>query len=179
MPAVIEGPALEAPPYPAVMTPDSSEGRERMARLEVQVDANRRQIETFAPLVLQVERVQWGLDELASDLKQFREDAREQRAADDKKRADELHDLRRGLSDQILVIADGLKGCSTKIGEVADAQRAWQESERQRRDDESKAEKVERTQDVISRRALYGVLGAAALAACAAIIAPILSAIFG
>lgn len=160
--------AATAPPYPEAMTPESSEGRERMARLEVQVDANKRQIETLGSLPLAVERVQWRLDELAESLKKA-----------EVSRLDENRELRRAFSDQILVVTDGLKGCSSKINEVADAQRKWQEAENARRAEDAKTVRVERTQDIVSRRTLYGVLGAAGLAALAAIVAPILNAIFG
>lgn len=160
--------AATAPPYPEAMTPESSEGRERMARLEVQVDANKRQIETLGSLPLAVERVQWRLDELAESLKKA-----------EIARLDDSRELRRAFASDILVVTDGLKGCSSKINEVADAQRKWQEAENARRAEEAKTVRVERTQDIVSRRTLYGVLGAAALAALAAIVAPILNAIFG
>jgi len=101
------------------MTPESYEGRERLSRLEERVDSNRRQIDTLAPLVRDVGRLQWGLDDLANDLKQFRDDMRDQRIEDEKKRADEIHGLRRSVSDQILVVTDGLKNCSDKIGQLA------------------------------------------------------------
>lgn len=171
--------AAAAPTYPEGMTPDSSEGRERLTRLEERVSSNYRQIEALGPLVKDVARIQWNLDEVMSDLRELRSDMRTARVEEKKERGDEIHDLRRSLSDQILVIADGLKGCSTKIGEVADEQRAWQKAERERRDNEARAILDERTQDTISKRTLYGVLGAAALAALAAILAPIISAIIG
>lgn len=135
--------AATAPPYPEAMTPESSEGRERMARLEVQVDANKRQIETLGSLPLAVERVQWRLDELAESLKKA-----------EVARLDESRELRRAFSDQILVVTDGLKGCSTKINEVAEAQRKWQESDRDRR--EAEREKRENEAKAANREAEQG-----------------------
>jgi DNA repair ATPase RecN len=159
------------------MTPESYEGRERLSRLEERVDSNRRQIDTLAPLVRDVGRLQWGLDDLANDLKQFRDDMRDQRIEDEKKRADEIHGLRRSVSDQILVVTDGLKNCSDKIGQLADSQRKHHEAEQRRREEEQKTIRAEKGQDVVSRRTLYGILGAAGIAALAAIAAPILNAI--
>jgi len=159
------------------VAPDTPEGRERITRLEERVDSNRRQIDTLAPLMRDVGRLQWGLDELAEDLKQFRQDVREQRIEDDRKRADEMHSLRRSVSDQILVVTDGLKSCSNKISEVADVQRKHHEAEQRRREKEEKTVRIEKSQDVVSRRTLYGILGAAGIAALAAIVAPILNAI--
>jgi hypothetical protein len=161
----------------AVMTPDTGEGRERLSRLEERVDSNRRQIDTLAPLVRDVGRLQWGLDDLANDLKQFRDDMRAQRLEDEKKLNNELHSLRRSVSDQILVVTDGLKSCSNKIGDLAESQRKHHEAEQRRREEEAKTVRVEKSQDVVSRRTLYGILGAAGIAALAAIVAPILNAI--
>jgi DNA repair ATPase RecN len=161
------------------MTPDTPEGLQRLSRLEERVDSNRRQIDTLAPLVRDVGRLQWGLDDLANDLKELRDDMRAQRLEDEKKRNDELHDLRRSVSQQILVVTDGLKGCSDKITEVADTQRKHHEAEQRRREEEQKTVRVEKSQDVVSRRTLYGILGAAGIAAIAAIVAPILNAILG
>lgn len=137
-----EGAAAEAE-----MTPESPEGRERLVRAEERIESNRRQIDALAPLIKDVGLLQWNLSELAGDLKEFRQDMREQRAEDQKKRADEIHELRRSMSDQILVIADGLKTCSTQVKEVADAQRAWQEAERDRRE----AERVKREENATQR----------------------------
>lgn len=179
--------AAIASPYPDLeMSPESSEGRERITRVEERVESNRRQIETFAPLVRQVERVQWQLDELTDDFKQFRSDLREQRAADGKSRAEELLDLRRSVSDQILVVTDGLKGCSNKITELAEAQRAWQESERVRRErdrerrdeqqrEDEKLEAQTTTEKFIARYGLRATIGAALIAAIASILNTVLS----
>lgn len=174
MPALV---ALPSAYSGETMTPESSEGRERITRVEERVDANRRQIETFAPLVRQVERVQWNLDELTEDFKQFRTDLREQRAEDGKKRADELHDLRRSMSDQILVVTDGLKSCSKKINEIADAQQDWQEAERDRREGVAETEKAEKTSDKMSRRAMWGLIGAAAVTGLLGLITQLITAL--
>jgi small-conductance mechanosensitive channel len=179
--------AAIASPYPDLeMSPESSEGRERITRLEERVDSNRRQIETFAPLVRQVERVEWRLDELADDFKQFRGDLREQREADGRHRTEELSDLRRSVSDQILVVTDGLKGCSNKITELAEAQQAWQESERVRRErererreeqkrEDAKIEAQTATEKFIARYGLRATIGAALVAAAASILNTVLS----
>jgi DNA repair ATPase RecN len=159
--------------------PDSPEGRERIGRIEERVENNRRQIDTLAPLVRDVGRLQWGLDELASDLKQFRLDVREQRTTDKQDRAAELEELRRGVSSQILVVTDGLKGCSDKIGALSDMHRKHHADEMQRRADESKATREAGTQDLLSRRALYGILAASAIGAIGVILTPIINALLG
>jgi hypothetical protein len=58
----------------AVMTPDSTDGRERITRLEERVESNRRQIEMLGPLPLQVGLVQRGQDELREDMAELRHD---------------------------------------------------------------------------------------------------------
>ena len=152
----------------AVMAPDSSEGRERLSRIEERVDANRRQIEVFGPLPLAVALVQRAQEEFRDDLKEFRADV-------DRR----FEKTEKSMADQNMALLDVVNKCGTKIGEVGKALEEYREQERKRREEEAKTIRVEKTQDVVSKRTLYGVLGAAGLASLAALLTPIISAIFG
>src|SRR4051794_28912985 len=85
------------------MTPESFEGRERIARLESQVDSNRRQIDTLAPLVLQVGLVQRSQDDLREDVKDLR------------------RDMEVGFDRQERSIGNQFAACSQEIARVAKA----------------------------------------------------------
>jgi len=148
------------------MPPDSSEGRERLSRIEERVDANRRQIEVFGPLPLAVALVQRAQEEFRDDLREFRVDV-------DRR----FEKTEQSMANQNIALLDGLNACSSKIGDVGKALEDYREAERKRREEEAKTIRVEKTQDVVSQRTLYGILGAAGIAALAAIVAPILNAI--
>jgi hypothetical protein len=157
-----------APVSSDVVSPDSSEGRERLSRIEERVDANRRQIEVFGPLPLAVALVQRAQEEFRDDLKEFRADV-------DRR----FEKTEKSMVDQNRALLDQVSKCGTKISEVGKALEEYREAERKRREEDAKTIRVERTQDVVSKRTLYGVLGAAGLASLAALLTPIMSALFG
>lgn len=106
--------------YRLPMTPESSEGRERIVRLEGQVEDIERQVDrnerTFGPLPLAVERLQWTIDAINNRL-----DKRD--AADDER----FERLARSFENQI-------SACADRIGKLAESQEAWHKSERDRRE---------------------------------------------
>jgi gamma-glutamylcysteine synthetase len=165
------------------MTPESSEGRERLSRLEERVESNRRHIErnelTFGPLPLSVALVQQAQDEFRQDLRDFRDSISARFREVDNQRKEDNADLKKRMADQNLALLDQVQACSRKIGDVAETVRKHHEAEAKRQEEEAKTVRVEKTQDVISRRTLYGVLGAAGLASIAALLTPIISALFG
>lgn len=159
-----------------VVAPDSTEGRERIARMEGKIEDVERQIgrneRTFGPLPLQVALIQKGLDDLTSDLRQMEaaQDKRFERF--ERKVEDDLETLARSFSGQFAA-------CSSEIAKVADTMREHHRAEQERRQEEAKTVRVERTQDVVSRRTLYGILGASAIGALGVILTPLLNALFG
>src|SRR4051812_25718424 len=141
MPALV---ALPAAYSGKTMTPESSEGRERIARMEVQIDANRRQIETLAPLALQVGLVQRGQEELRDDMKELRQDM------------DARFDRQeRSMSNQFAA-------CSSEIARVAKAL-------------EARDERI--VTDKTSRRAMWGLVTAAAVTGLLGLVAQIITAL--
>lgn len=165
------------------MAPDSSEGRERLSRLEERVESNRRHIErndmTFGPLPLSVALVQQAQEEFRQDLRDFRDAINTRFREVDKQRKEDNEELRKRMADQNLALLDQVTSCGKKIADVAETMRKHHEAEARRQEEEAKTVRVERTQDVVSRRTLYGVLGAAALASLAALLTPVLNALFG
>jgi predicted nucleic acid-binding Zn-ribbon protein len=134
----------------AVMTPDSSEGRERITRLEERVESNRRQIEMLGPLPLQVGLVQRGQDELREDMAQLRRDTQE---------------WQKDFSRQV---KSDLIHCSNEIAKVAKSF------------ENSRAEAtVDRRDDRTSRRAMWALLGAAAITGILTLAATLVQAIAG
>lgn len=161
------------------MTPDSSEGRERITRLESRLEDVRSDVErnerTFGPLPLAVERLQWTIDAINARLdKHDREDE------------ERFEKLTRSFENQLI-------NCRTAVNDVATEQKrqsevflAWQEKERQRREAERKeAEELRRqeekdaqtskTEKFIAKYGLVGVLGAAVITAAATILNTVLS----
>lgn len=162
----------------------------RVGKHDVQITSLEHQHRALAPLAGQLPLLMQEIQTLNANLsrheregreraERIEREAREDRERDAKMHTDALERLARSFGDQILVVTDGLHTCSTKVGELAQSQKEWQDAEAKRRQDEAKAAKDETKQDVVSRRTLYGVLGAAGLAAFAAIVAPILNAILG
>jgi septal ring factor EnvC (AmiA/AmiB activator) len=122
-------PAVADRPYALSMTPESSEGRERIARMEVQIDANRRQIEMLAALPLQVGVIQERLDSLRSDLHEAERERDHRLDRHEAKVDGALERLAESFSNQIAT-------CSNRIAQMQEAQQKWQEADQKRRDDE-------------------------------------------
>lgn len=165
--------AIADRPYALTMTPESSEGRERIARMEVQIDANKRQIEMLAALPLQVGVIQERLDSLRADLHQA-ERERDQRLDRHEAKVDgALERLARSFTDQIAT-------CSNRIAQMQEAQQKWQEADRERREaerekrraqerEDAKAADTSKVQMLVARYGLAATLVAALIAAGAAV----------
>lgn len=126
------------------MTPESSEGRERIARMEVQIDSNRRQIETLAPLALQVGLIQRSQEDLRDDMRELRQD------------------IDQRFDRQERSIGNQFAACSQEIARVAQAL-------------ESRDERV--VTDKTSRRAMWGLVTAAAVTGLLGLIAQLITAL--
>lgn len=152
------------------MSPESSEGRERIVRLESRIqdvaeDVARNE-RTFGPLPLAVERLQWTIDAINSRL-----DKR------DVEEAERFEKLARSFENQVIA-------CKGSVDDVAKEQRrqsevflAWQEKERERREAEKQTEKMDKTTDRTSKRAMWGLVGAAAVAGVLGLITQLVTAL--
>lgn len=143
------------------MTPDTPESR--LARAEERISANARQIETLGPLVLQVERLQWTLDEFREDLKERNSEVERRLEKHEKATEENLERMARSFENQITA-------CSSQVARLAEAQEKWQQDERQRREDQAREERQTTTQRLVARYGLVGVLIAALVGACASIV---------
>ena len=130
-----------------VVAPESSEGRERIARLEGQVDDVERQVErnerTFGPLPLAVERLQWTIDAINTrlDKRDHEDDAR-------------FEKLTRSFENQITA-------CSNAVARVGDVAQELQEAERARVKRERERERTEERKEESSAQrfvARYGLV---------------------
>lgn len=154
----------------ATMTPESSEGRERIVRLESRIqdvaeDVARNE-RTFGPLPLAVERLQWTIDAINNRL-----DKR------DIEEAERFEKLARSFENQVIA-------CKGSVDEVVKEQRRqsevfleWQEKERNRREDLAKTEKQDQTTDKTSRRAMWALIGAAAVTGVLGLITQLVTAL--
>lgn len=118
------------------MSPDSDASR--ISRLEERVDSNRRQIEMFGPLPLQVGLVQKGLEDLAEDLKAARRDEarrfeRFERDVDERidkfeARQEKQFDAAvRSFENQVLA-------CKGSVDAIATSFKEWQDKQTDRKD---------------------------------------------
>ena len=146
----------------AVMTPDTSEGRERIARLEGQVDDVERQVQrnerTFGPLPLAVERLQWTIDAINTrlDKRDREDDAR-------------FEKLTRSFENQIAACSSAVAEANSGLRELAEAEherrKREQEYERQLTQEQDSA-----TQRFVARYGMTAVLGAALIGAITSIL---------
>jgi len=152
------------------MSPESSEGRERIVRLESRIqdvaDDVTRNERTFGPLPLAVERLQWTVDAINTRL-------------DKKDREDEerWEKLSRSYENQIIA-------CKSAVDDVAKEQKrqsevflAWQDRERERREDLADTAVAQRSSDKVSRRAMWGLIGAAAVTGVLGLVTQIITAL--
>ena len=123
------------------MSPESSEGRERIARLEGQVDDVERNVarneRTFGPLVLAVERLQWTVDAINSRL--------DKRDKEDEERFDKMT---RSFENQITA-------CSNQVAQVSEAMRQHHAAEQERREKQREQREQTSTQKFVAR---YGLI---------------------
>lgn len=132
--------------------PESSEGRERISRLEERVDSNRRQIEMLGPLPLQVGLIQRGQDDLREDMAELRHeiDARFTRQATRQEKWQE--EFQRSISNQFAA-------CSAEISKVAETMRKHHEESAKRRELEREKREEEAGQTSLQRIvARYGLI---------------------
>ena len=135
-----------------VEVPDSQEGRERITRLEERVESNRRQIEVFGPLPLQMGLVQRGQEELREDLRELSREMDERFDRQEQHRQAWQEKFERSITLQI-------GECSNRIAQMAEVLKHRDEVDTRGR-----------TEKAIARWGTLGVLGAALLAAGASIL---------
>ena len=144
------------------MVPESSEGRERITRLEERVDSNRRQIEMLGPLPLQVGLVQRGQEELRDDLAQLRRDMEVRFDRDGRERRDWEERFERSVGNQFAT-------CSGEIAKVAGRFDKWVADEERRRREDTQAEAQSATERFVAKYGLRATIGAAVIAAIASV----------
>jgi hypothetical protein len=123
------------------VTPESSEGRERITRLEERVESNKRQIEMLGPLPLQVGLVQRGQEDLREDLHDF-----------ERRMEVRLERFERSVQAQVSACAD----------QISQMQKGGAEA---------------KTSDKASRRAMWGLVGAAAVTGLLGLITQLITAL--
>ena len=147
------------------MTPESSEGRERIARLEGRVQDVAQDVErnerTFGPLPLAVERLQWTIDAINARL--------DKRDHEDDLRFEKLS---RSFENQITA-------CSSQVAKVAQVQQEWQENELARREALAQTVKDRKVSGKTSRRAMWGLIGAAAVTGLLGLVTQLVTALSG
>jgi len=154
----------------ATMSPESSEGRERIVRLESRVqdiaDDVVRNERTFGPLPLAVERLQWTVDAINNRL--------DKRDREDDERWEKLA---RSFDNKIIA-------CKSSVDEVAREQKrqsevflAWQEKERERREGLATSASERKMSERTSRRAMWGLIGAAAVTGLLGLITQLITAL--
>jgi len=130
------------------VTPESSEGRERIARLEGQVDDVERQVErnerVFGPLPLAVERLQWTIDAINTRLD---------------KNDETLERMARSFENQVISCRGAVEDVVKEQKRQSEVFLTWQEQERIRREDRNTA-----TQKAIAKYGPTATLVAALLA---------------
>jgi hypothetical protein len=145
------------------MTPETGEGRERIVRLESRVqdiadDVNRNE-RTFGPLPLAVERLQWTIDAINHRL--------DKRDHEDDERFEKLA---RSFENQITA-------CSSQVAKVAQVQQEWQEAELARREALAQTMRDRKVSDRTSRRAMWGLIGAAAVTGLLGLVTQLITAL--
>lgn len=129
------------------MAPESESSR--LARLEAQREQDATQIRMLAPLGGTVPTIMLRLETISDNLarheregreraERIEREAREDRERDMAIQRETLERLTRSFESQFITVSDRITNCGEKVGEVAKALEAWQESERQRRERERK-----------------------------------------
>ena len=108
-----------------------------------------------------VERLQWTIDAINTRL--------DKRDHEDDERFEKLT---RSFENQITA-------CSNAVSRVAETQEKWQEAEQARRERAKKEDLEVETQTQTSRRAMWGLLGAAALSGVFLVVATLIQALNG
>lgn len=145
------------------MSPESSEGRERIVRLEERVDSNKRQIEMLGPLPLQMGLVQRGQEELRDDLAHLRADMDRRFERDSAERREWQQEFERSMGNRFAT-------CSNEIAQVAQRFDKWVTVEERRRETEKAVIAQSGTERLVAKYGRQATLGAAVIAAGAAIL---------
>jgi chromosome segregation ATPase len=152
------------------MTPESSEGRERIVRLESRIQDVAQDVErnerTFGPLPLAVERLQWTIDSINTRL--------DKRDREDEERFEKLA---RSFENQVIACKGSVDAVANEQKRQSEVFLAWQEKERERREAEKNAEKQDQTTDKTSRRAMWALIGAAAVTGVLGLITQLVTAL--
>lgn len=132
-----------------------------MARIEERVTSNERQIAVYGPLPLAVERLQWTIDAINTRL-----DKRDR--TDDER----FERLARSFENQITA-------CSSQVAQLAEEIETWQDAEQERREAEGRTEREDKSSDRTSRRAMWALLGAAAITGSLGVVVQLVQALTG
>jgi len=127
---------------------------------DVRQDVERNE-RTFGPLPLAVERLQWTIDAINARL--------DKRDHEDDIRFEKLS---RSFENQITA-------CSSQVAKVAQAQQEWQESELARREKLAQTTRDRKVSDKTSRRAMWGLIGAAAVTGLLGLVTQLITALSG
>jgi len=143
--------------------------------MEVEIASNRRQIEMFGPLPLQVALIQKGLDDLANDLARYE-------TAQDKRFERFEHQVQEDLEALARSFSGQHAACMSEIAKVTETMRAHHLAEHERREkieqqarEDAKDAERSRLEKWIAKYGLVGILGAAAITAAATIINTLIS----
>lgn len=142
-----------------VMSPESSEGRERITRLEERMDAtrqrlderieaNKRQIDTLMPLSLQVGVMTERLDSLRTDLHDREREFEDRLDKHERRTGEALERHRVEIGKSLESVARSFENqithCSNEIGKVAEviAEERRQREKRAEQNEQSKTQRV-------------------------------------
>jgi hypothetical protein len=143
------------------VAPDSPESR--IARSEERIESNRRQIEMLGPLPLQVGLVQRGQEELRDDLAQMRADMDRRFEKEAASRQEWQERFERSMGNRFAT-------CSNEIAQVAERFDRFVTAEEARREREKTIVAQSSTERLVARYGRQATLGAAVIAAVAAIL---------
>jgi len=106
------------------VVPDSQEGRERITRLEERVESNRRQIEVFGPLPLEVALIRKAQEDARDDLRELMKEV-------DERFDREREDRREWQKEFVRDIGQRIGTCAAEIGRLSAAFEEDRKAQRQ------------------------------------------------